>query len=236
MKFKYLIKTIEKNLNKTHDGTSLGPIRNQLNNFAKKYNQLDHEEASIYGADGKEIKHLTQNESDQVDLHEITEYLNKEKIIGCHITHNHPILHYADTVPSPLSIPDMDMLRIKNDEGEYIYQSITCESKNGYRMTLIKNNNFGPEDETEFEIQTEHFNESCNAYYETFRKYNKDWSIAHMKEYYNKGYTLEEFRKESIKHTLEELGTFKDFIYEQRDYDEYFAKCNCKLKITRTNA
>ena len=126
VKYKTILKIINETV-KTHDGTSLGKVRNNLNRFARKYNQLDHEEASIYNADGKEIKHLTQNESDQVDLNKITEQLNKKGVTGCHIDHNHPILHYADVIPSPLSIPDMDMLRIKNKNGDYIYQSISCE-------------------------------------------------------------------------------------------------------------
>ena len=233
VKYKTILKIINETV-KTHDGTSLGKVRNNLNRFARKYNQLDHEEASIYNADGKEIKHLTQNESDQVDLNKITEQLDNEGVTGCHIDHNHPILHYADVIPSPLSIPDMDMLRIKNKNGDYIYQSISCESKNGYRMTLIKNKNFNEQDEKLFQIETSHFNESCNDYYEAFRKHSKDWSHAHAKEYHEKGYTLEEFRKESIKQTISELGTFEDFIFHERGYDKAFKNCNCKLRITRT--
>ena len=234
VKYKTILKVINEAV-KTHDGTSLGKVRNNLNKFAQKYNQLDHEEASIYNAEGKEIRHINQDQDTQVDLNEITEYLNKEGITGCHIDHNHPILHYADVIPSPLSIPDMDMLRIKNDKGEYIYQSISCESKNGYRMTLIKNKNFSPKDEKRFQIETDHFNESCNAYYEAFKKYNKDWSHAHAKEYHEKGYTLDQFRKESVKQTVKELGTFEDFIFNERGYDKTFEDCNCKLRITKTN-
>lgn len=233
---KNVILAIEDYLEKTHDGTSLGKVRNSLNEFAQKYNQLDHEEASIYGTDGKKLKHINQKHSTQVDLNEITDYLNKEGITGCHIDHNHPINHYEDSVPSPLSIPDMDMLRIKNDKGEYIYQSISAESKNGYRMTLIRNNNFSPEDEPKFQITTGHLNESCRAYYDAFKQTSKRWANQHAKEYADKGYSLDQFEKECTKQTLKELGSFEDFIFNERNYNHSFEQCNCKLRITKTNA
>lgn len=228
------IKIIEDYLmEKTHDGTSMGRIKKPLNQFAEKYSQLDHEEASIYDKDGKELEHINQNKDTSVDLNEMTEYLNKEGITGCHIDHNHPILHYKDVIPSPLSIPDMDMLRIKNDDGEYIYQSISCESMNGYRMTLLRNNKFSEKDEARFQTETAHFDESCRAYYEAFTKMSKDWGTHHMKEYYEQGYSLEEFRDACTKYALGELGSFEDFIFEQRNYDKAFEECNCKLRITK---
>lgn len=235
MKTKYLIQTIEEHLNKTHDGTSMGKIKDNLNRFAKKYNQLDYEIAEIYDSNGKLLKRISQKESAQVDLNEIIKEAKEKGWTGLHIEHNHPILEYENVIPSPLSIPDMDKLRITNDDGEYIFQSITCESKNGFRMTLLRNDKFNIHNEGTFQNVTDYLEEDYEAYLTKYKQHFQGWVDDNIKDYVKRGASQEKFEKDGETYTLKEIGSFKDYIFKEMDYNRLFGECNCILRISKND-
>ena len=63
VKYKHIIKSIEEYINKTHDGTSMGKINDQLNQFAQsQIGEIDKiggkEHLQIYDQKGKMETHI----------------------------------------------------------------------------------------------------------------------------------------------------------------------------------
>ena len=233
-KYQYIIRTIEE-YSKTHDGTSLGTIRTSLDKISPKIRNKKKEQAYIIDEEGNIIQHK-KGTKNGVEIDENT--LKEEKHKNLHVTHNHPSDLTLDNIPTTLSEDDMEALLTKNNDDDYLFRSISAESPNGTRITLIHNNNFNEADENNyrnamrkyiaksFQYKTLILQKTKQAMYNKVQQYKADHpheSIPHMK--------MEiETRKEMIK----EMGGLEDYFKKEGVF-KAFEDCNCKLRITNNN-
>ena len=231
VKYKTILKVINESV-KTHDGTSLGKIRHSLDKIAPKIRNKKKEQAYIIDEYGNIIQHK-KGTGDSVEIDEDT--LKEEKHKGLHITHNHPSDLTLDDIPTTLSHADLLILNTKNNDGDYLFRSISAENPNGTRITLIRNNKFNESNEDDYHMAVNKYFNSSIQYkhlilqktkqimYGKVQQYKSDHpheSIPHMK--------MEiETRKEVIK----EIGSLKGYL-KKEGVIKSFEDCNCKLRIT----
>lgn len=237
VKYSAIIDIIDSYLEKTHDGTSMSKINSSLDNFAEKYGQIkDHEEISFYTDNGKEIMHLVGQEHgvDDKTLKPLTDKLEEENYTDVHVDHNHPTV-WDTNVPTFLSENDMLTLMETNNDGDYIYRSISAESPNGSRMTIIRNDKFNNEDHTMFKEVIQKINRESlhysiitykDAHMKALQQLSKEYTGNNKKEYLKS----KEFHKKADDLAIKKVGTLEDYLKNQGLYDE-LSSVNCKLRI-----
>ena len=220
---------------KTHDGTSLGKIRHSLDNIAPKIRNKKKEQAYILDENGNTIQHK-QGTKNGVEID--TDTLQYENQKNLHITHNHPAEMTLDDIPTTLSHADLLILNTKNNDGDYIFRSISAEDPNGTRITLIRNNKFNETNEYDYQMAVnKYFNKSIQykqlvlqktkqIMFNKVQQYKVDHpheSIPHMK-----------MEVETRKEVIKEIGTLKGYLKKEGAIKS-FEDCNCKLRITNNN-
>ena len=247
----------KRQLNKTHDGTSMGPLRQKIKDFSSRYGADDEVVINVY--DDKHSTAQAQHfgnvfEADYFDPDEayLLEEVTDLEITDGHIIRNigheyvdftHPYSYesmdkYEDMYSAPNS-HDLEQLTRKNDDGEYLFRSMTLVSPNGASISFIKNNQFSSEDEAGFMKLVEEYNADCYDYsnkYDSDFFENKDRIVADRNELEGgiewRLDPKEHFgvNDDSIKMTTEQNGTLYDFIKE-KGYEEKFEKYNVKVRI-----
>ena len=248
-----ILKTITEEITKCNDGTSIPKaVTKALDNFAQQYANLkDHEEISFYTENGEEITHIVGQEHgvDEKTLEEIDKKLFEENYTNVNVDHNHPTV-WDKFVPTFLTENDMANLKEKNSNGDYIYRSVSAESPNGSRMTILRNNKFSEADYPLFEKTIEEINTyglrySISHYKSVHMKvltemtkdfekwyYSKENEDLHMDtyEYLNS----RKFQEEAHRRTIEKIGTLEDYLEKQGLLSD-LEKANCKLRIKNPN-
>lgn len=250
VKYYTILKVIEEEMVKCSQGYRLSD--KVLDNFNKFHEQNcgnninTKERALILDRDGNYLYETTSNDEQQVDVNweRIVEIYN-ETGKEVHITHNHPRGTFR-LVAESLSVPDVRGLfrfefhiltdengnQILTDKGlpvfsEAIYpiKSISCESPNGARMTLIRGDNFNT-----------HSNDNQKAYdlgerlTDYLHNYYKDYyetSNRKMLQYFGTD-TIENVEKKVHKETIAEVGVFEK-NKEFKEIQKEFRDINCKL-------
>lgn len=236
----------------THDGTSSGPIRNNLKGFIEDYARNDFEHIEIYDENGNYVHHIKGVYHSPFDF-EGEMPLNKiDEVRNAHViqTSNYQwqLTHVPFTEQDPLDSnagqskhimmkEQMDQLLQTDREGNYYLRSTTLVSPNGYSMTLIKNDKFNKENHKDFERITRDFQKDVEA-----------WSNKYYRDFFtNQEYLLNAFAedngikrseisrkdhwditKQASQQTISAYGTLEQFIDE--NYAERFESVNCKLK------
>lgn len=231
VKYKTILKVINESV-KTHDGTSLGTIRTSLDKIAPKIRNKKKEQAYILDEEGNIIQHK-RGTGDSVEID--TDTLQYENQKGLHITHNHPSDLTLDDIPTTLSHADLLILNTTNNDGDYIFRSISAENPNGTRITLIRNNKFNETNEYDYHMAVnKYFNISIQykqlilqktkqAMYNKVQQYKADHpheSIPHMK-----------MEVETRKEVIKEIGSLSNYL-KKEGVIKSFEDCNCKLRIT----
>ena len=232
VKYNTIIKIIEKELNKTHDGTNLKPIKSSLDKIAKKIRNKKKEQAYLLDENGNIVLHK-KGTKHGVEWDEETELKGHTNL---HITHNHPEGITIDDIPTTFSKADMLILRKKNNEGEYYYKSISAESPNGTRITLIKNNKFSTLDEDKYFQATENYSYACTDYNRMHREKVEEIMKEKIKEIKSKDKYAPinhlQLHAKTQEEVTKEIGTLNDYLKEKGIYKQ-FEKCNCKFRITK---
>ena len=231
VKYKTILKVINESV-KTHDGTSLGKIRTSLDKIAPKIRNKKKEQAYILDEDGNIIQHK-RGTKNGVEIDEDT--LKEEKHKNLHVTHNHPSDLTLDNIPTTFSEDDMEALLTKNNDDDYLFRSISAESPNGTRITLIHNNNFNEADENNYRNAMGKYIAKSFQYKTLILQKTKQIMYDKVQQY------KADHPHESIPHMKMEIETRKQIIKEMGGLDDYFKKegvfkafedCNCKLRIT----
>ena len=217
---------------KTHDGTSLGKIRPPLDNIAPKIRNKKKEQAYILTENGEIIRHK-RGTKNGVIIDDKT--LIDENRKNLHLTHNHPSELTIDNIPTTLSTEDMEGLIMKNNNGEYLFRSISAEAPNGTRVTLLHNNKFNESNEADFHKAMTNYHTKCFQYkglillktkkamFDKVQQYKFDHpheSIPHMK-----------MEIETRKQVIKEMGSLENYLQKEGVMKD-FEDCNCKLRIT----
>lgn len=165
----------EKKLNvltKTHDGTSMGKLRNSLKDFIKQYARIYAVTTNVYDENGELV--FESQSPINIPLHnEQTQYIKRNNRENLHYVMNattrgdanKPILNVGSNERiETLGEWEKSYLTEKNDEGNYLYRSFTLVSTNGSTISLIRNNKFNVEDETKFSEIYDNMVKKCKEY------------------------------------------------------------------------
>ena len=170
-----------------------------------------------------------------------------------HNEHNHPIAKgdiedSTKYIPTMLSVEDARTLletgyvengrfeSVLGDKWDYYYKSITAESPNGSRITLIKNNDFNSANENDYMNTYHKLDTAWQKYCREFKS-SKTRYVSYLDTDY-KGWFREMYHLEGKSHdecidaidrqVVKDLGKFEDNI---QDIREDFNKCNVELSI-----
>ena len=169
-----------------------------------------------------------------------------------HMEHNHPIVkgEIADStkyVPTMLSEGDAYQLLEKgyvengrfesmiDSNWDYFFKSITAESPNGSRITLIKNNDFNVDNEDDYMNAYHRLDNEWQGYCQSFKS-SKSQYVAYLNSdtgwfremYHLEGKSYDECIDAIDKQVIKDIGRFEDNIQNIR---EDFNKCNVELSI-----
>lgn len=236
VKYKTILSIIETEIEKCNDGTSFTrALTNSLNNWADKNRKQDHEIMAFYDKEGNLIFEEDNGDENGVVMsdEDFEKIFEKEGYNNLDLTHNHPSLH-IDNIPTYLSTTDRDMLLVRNSKGEYCFRSMSAETPNGYRVTIVKNNNFSEDNHFDYEDTFNLYNLHCKDYHNAYKEIQNDYAREKFYEYKKQGkkFSGEELRKESIEYTLKKLGSLDKYLRERGVFDN-FKKANCKLRIVK---
>ena len=166
-----------------------------------------------------------------IDSREI-ENLHKE-YSELHMTHNHPRV----MVQESLSSADVRMLFEQSLDGEYTYKSISCESPNGTRMTLVRGDGFKSENLTSANILGADLQEFSNQYESEF--YNSVRRLQQEHPYENRsGESMVDAGKRYYEYVdyLQNLALKEIGVCEKhprfKELQEKFRDIDCKLTYT----
>lgn len=165
---------------------------------------------------------------------------NYEKYGEMNVTHNHP----RDNLRPPIEcLSDGDVAFILDSHSHfdgdtgvnttfYPFKSISCESSNGSRMTLVRGDKFANNTreqnskvrEARKELQN-YFQSYYDNYYETMSKVRQDYNMDDFPNYV-------EYRNTIIAKTFEQTGYFEKSS-KFKEIQQKFREGNCKLTMTQ---
>lgn len=244
-------------IRKTHDGTSTGPVRGHLKDFVNKRTKSSIKYYKLIGSDGKEIGEVKlvpgygvkednpysyDNSNGKYDLNEVYDKIGETGETGMHVITNEgyliPYRHagiYSLMDKDFMVLPnekEIDQLMLKNDDGEYLVQSVTVVGENGKSITLAKYNEFTDIDGASAKSIINSMNADIQSKNEEAKKVrdvlnrNVDHSMDNLNQF------VEE-RENTEKAVGEVYGTnsFEDYLLDT--YSEDLANANVKLKIQK---
>jgi len=138
-------KTMEE-IRKTHDGTSMGKLRENLKNFISKYKQNDKRVEQIVSSDGKVISTKT-SKDEKLLFKDGKDYTDVHLLCKSKMGYMRNEIDWNDESGiSFFSENEMKNLLLQNDTGDYIFRSVTkVTNGSNESLTLIKSNNFDNE-------------------------------------------------------------------------------------------
>lgn len=237
-------------ITKTHDGTSMGGLRSNIQNFKQKYATANWKHIISYDENGNVVNHSQLTEFQIEYLKIPSEVYNNNKNMDLISNLGHEDLtasafgvtdpvDYEDKY-SGFDILDYDQLIQRNKDGDYVYKSVTTVSPNGSSLTLIKNNKFSIKDEKKYQDLTRKMHYDLKDF---VKKCQLDYEIQSARlGYINDDESLtpwEKYKKKSslaMQYTIERNGTLYEYIKKQ-GYSEMFEKeCNIKLRMRSANS
>ena len=233
----YIIKAIEEYV-KSHQHLklyeSLLPKFNKFHEYTCITRQMKSEKGLICDNNGNEVYTKTGSKHritipDYVidDLYEKNGELN--------ITHNHPSI--SQPPAECLSSADVDFLFQEREnysmitgETDYYYplKSMSCESPNGSRMSLVRGDYFKHENVYAAMGLGDKLQKEYNSYIERYAKdYHNVMDSLDIKDYND----ANEMYHDCAKKTLKRIGRFEDSA-EFRKLKRDFRKLDCRLSVT----
>lgn len=249
VKFEYIIKAIDGNLSKSHQHLRFNknclPTFNKFHEETCGENPRKTEKAIITDKDGNIIFTRTDKKKSAVDIGwwEIEEY-NMKTGNEVYITHNHPSDNWRLPVAS-LSRADMDCLTsnyMRWDEQAhefkktYPIKSISMESPNGSRMTIVRGDNFDVEKNKDFRKASDFLYDAYRIYKDS---YNREYENIIMDALDNDSPIRQKFVDADDyegwdaychKQVQNKLGRFEQ-TENFKNAQKYFRENNCKLTM-----
>ena len=246
VKLETIIKAIEEDLHKTHDGTSSGPLQKPIKEFIEKYSGSAYKWMGIYDSDGNQIsliKDATTTTDVIIPNHEIERMDTKDMnlFIGGGLNHIPHHTSYEDGTAVGrfrMTGQEMEQLTLKNKDGDFAVRSVTVALQDGANRlpgrsyTVIRNDDFTDEDAEVFKSKitdflkesNKHIDESEGYVDKLYRKYCKEEQPSTMDE---KSKLMAKAQKEGWK----KYTPFDQFI---KDKSKEFEKdCNVKIKYQK---
>ena len=194
---KYLEKELKGITNKTHDGTSITPVKEVMNHFIKEYGNSPWHHTAVYSSDGK--KELMNEKYDEYDARDYSEEHfslpdGQDMHIIAHSGEASPVIREGMydkdmNIMECLNEADIDYLTEQNTDGTFKIRSttITSNTENKESMTLIRDDNFSEADfdglnETGAKMNRaveEHDKKFWNARLEREKAYEQEWRDDH---------------------------------------------------------
>lgn len=163
----------------------------------------------------------------------IDQYENDwHNLLDLHLTHNHPLLMCANS----LSQGDIECLFYSyfpssmSEELEglhYPLKSVSTESPNGSRMTLVRGDNFNVDDEDRVIELGGELEENCKNY--VFSFYGKKGQI--MEKYKDNFDNVDDLKVYANRKCISEMGRFEQ-SKEFKKIQKEMRKLNCKLTVS----
>lgn len=253
----YIIKAIEQEIQKTHDGTSSGPIRGHIANIVAERTESTFRSTTIISKDGKILKDYpelvtdnTHNEPyeeewdeitdsvDGTDMHIITK-ISFDDMNGDSLRDDNleaPWFHDTqDNEWRLLSESEADRMMETDKDGNYLVRSETIIGNDGTSITYTKNDSFNEANHEPFQNMVKEFNESVRTHEMTIH----DDTYAMLKEYaQSQGYDSsiqlphDEYMaklKEFRQQAEDKYGSNIDFINNEWK-PRFEEECNVKIK------
>lgn len=204
------------------------------------YTNMHWIETSVEGREGHKYDiGTTIKESGAVSLHEQA---------GANVPRDEHPLHNEGTcgvltVPSQLQL---NQLCSKNENGEYALKSYSMVSRNGTRITAIKNDSFNTENEAPYKQVTKDLEKATINYSDTYQKTYSDIAqrMIDNHEYPDSinGHKL--IRPYDIRcyvehkaqqETLNQIGTWEQNVLKGQGFDKRMEDQNVKIRVSRVN-
>lgn len=237
--YETVLKAIDRELTKTHDGTSMGQLKGAINKFADKYAKelrgyakiidKNHKRVSDdieYSDDfGRNKNNIPYDELDDVDNHIIKTRIPYTGYGNSVLNDFYDETHLKDFTPMPYD--DMVEIMKKNEDGEYLFQSSTLISNNQSYMSLLRNNDFSASDEKQFEALCKEFrndvenSEWANQWEDTFRQIQEEDPFLFVHN------DLDEVCSNRMREQTG-YGTMREYL-KSRDYETKFKDCNVRF-------
>lgn len=243
-------KTI-KEIQKTHDGTSMGKIRSVINKWAKE----NYDEAVLM-----DIGNTARPWNYRWEKLNVTFDENGNQLTQNYFDRNDPTasykvawqnlyepqkqgdIHYVTTEGEQnghsdgIPVPGYDFGSItqKNENGEFYIRSETIVGEGGSYVTAIRNNDFSDEDIAKYnEVRIK----MGHASYEYMNKYNSIISSEQRQAYEMMREGNEEGGRkllaEADEKAVNEIGTWEENVLDGQGYRDKLAECNVKIRISR---
>lgn len=268
-------KTLEE-IEKTHDGTSSGPIKSGIRQVVDECDSayrvsvvLSEDGKQLWSTDGKpELMVTDKKKKDRIpeETESIMNELGNEKnihIITKSSTESSNQFWRDEAVNDGVKVkiddknlteyefpwgPERDRLFLKNNDGDYLVRSVTNVGPDGTSVTLIKNNDFVPENEKTFNGLYNKMYSASSEYrynlgkeaFEMSRKEFSEWeknnpepprgSAEEKKWFKDYDKKSEELKDKYLKKLMDEKGDTKTFIMENYA-PQIEEECNIKIKI-----
>lgn len=237
----YILKVIEKELTKTHDGTSMGKIGPVLDEWMEKRHTMSCAGFDENGKKVYETKVSTPNAGPSL----LTSEMDGEiKNIHC-ITNNtqggiikegsSATIQTGDGVLLVLGQNQLNSLTRKNENGDYMFRSFSLVSQDNTRMTVLRNDSFNKENHKEYKETINDFHKQTKLYNTTFDKKvkNKVQSMLDNNDYppEMEGKKVSELTDYARKEVIKEYGTWEEQVYNKGNFSERFENCNTKFRI-----
>lgn len=237
----YIIKAIEEDLSKTHDGTSMGKIGPILDDWMENRYAMT---CAGFDENGKKVYETrVSTPSAGPGLLE-AEMGDEIKNIHC-ITNNtqgsiikegpSATIQTGDGVLLVPGEGQLKSLTKKNKDGDYMFRSFSLVSPDNTRMTVLRNDSFSKENHKAYNETIKDFHKQTKAYNTTFDKKVKD-KVQNMLDNNDyppemEGKKVSELTDYARKEVLKEYGSWEEQVYNKGKFPERFEQCNTKFRI-----
>ena len=157
---------------------------------------------------------------------------------------------HSDALPPLLSKAECFLLSETNDDGDYLFRSVACESPSGYRLTLIRGNDFdfegsdvltgGPDGLAfnklvgQIDTQTREYYKKYEELYSTVEegvayKYKKDHNLTTI---YTNTPEWREIQEKAREKTIKRIGSMRDH-FKEKGVEKLAQQAHCRLKVQK---
>ena len=256
--YNIILKSIEDEITKTHDGTSMGVIGSFLDDWSKEHIRDYTRTFAIMDENGNIVRsmddikgvnptlfsyntevHQAYKENDAKDLHLICSGVNNIERIE--IPEAGGDMFIPEEANGPLWL-------LRGDEmGDYRnLRSVTMVSPNGTRTTFIRNDKFSPENHEAYsktlkdmrEATMEYRKDYINTYEQKVQEMINNTNLpikVNGIEIYSPDTLLGIYLNKAKRETTKELGTWEQTVLKGQGFDKQLEECNIKARVSRKN-
>ena len=245
VRYKHILKAIEQETRKHQTtGTNISAkLEAVMDNFPRDKFYNINRCKGWYDKDGNELKFFNAEygyyTSEEIIEKQGNKDLKEQGLTDLHHIKNKPLkdMEYT-TLQTTLAENDYAELKELNDNYEYLNRSISVVSPNGSRMTIIRNNDFSPEDYDTYDYAVRETLEICSDYEHEYFWRLQETATHLARENLEPGYTgiinprpYEKQATEIVNKTFPSLETFmkQNPNYLDETPYEMFRQANCKL-------